>query len=108
MKAVINRTENTRDSREMSSLIREGYLQMRGRVSTVQTAIHSAVAFRKAATARVPVHWVDPLRAADAMHQLLWELIPSLQGVYAPNHRNHGCSSGLAEQVPDSPGVGLQ
>ncbi|PZP98257.1 MAG: ParA family protein [Variovorax paradoxus] len=109
MRAVINRTENTRDSREMSSLIREGYLQMRGRVSTVRTAIHSAVAFRKAATARVPVHWVDPQRAADAMHLLLWELIPSLQGVYAPNHRNHGVPAPvLAEAVMESSGIGLQ
>lgn len=97
MKAVINRTENTRDSREMSTLIREGYLQMRGRVSTVQTAVHSAVSFRKAATAKVPVHWIDPVRAGDAMHMLLWELIPSLQGQYAPNHRNYGCPGAVLD-----------
>ena len=103
MKAVINRTENTRDSREMSSLIREAYLHLRGRVSTVQTAVHSAVAFRKAATAKVPVHWIDPLRAADAMHMLLWELVPSLQGQYAPNHRNFGIPDAVLDGFgPDS------
>jgi len=101
MKAVINRTENTRDSRSMSELIREAFLTMRGRVSVMHTAIHSAVAFRKAATNQVPVHWIDPQRAGDAMHQLLWELIPSLEGNYAPNHRNFGVPMALQQAAGD-------
>ena len=31
-----------------------------------------AVAYRKAATAQIPVHWLDPLRAGSTMHALLW------------------------------------
>ncbi|SCK55764.1 chromosome partitioning related protein ParA [Variovorax sp. HW608] len=109
MKAVINRTENTRDSRSMSELIREAFLTMRGRVSVMQTAIHSAVAFRKAATAQVPVHWIDPGRASDAMHQLLWELIPSLEGRYAPNHRDFGVPLGTsATSAEDAPSTSHQ
>lgn len=90
VRAVINRTENTKDSRLMSELIREEFMTMRGRVSVLASTVPSAVAFRKAATMQVPVHWVDPARAGDIMHQLMWELIPSLQGLYAPNHRAHG------------------
>ncbi len=89
MKAIINRSENTVDSRTMAGLIREQFMTMRGRVSVLNTTIASAVAFRKAATAQVPVHWIDPHRAGDVMHQLLWELIPSLEGQYAENHRNY-------------------
>jgi chromosome partitioning related protein ParA len=103
MRAVINRTENTRDSREMASLIREAYLHLRGRVSTVQTALHSSVSFRKAATAKVPVHWIDAQRASDAMHMLLWELVPSLQGQYAPNHRHHGTEAAVDSFGADAP-----
>lgn len=102
MRAVINRTENTRDSRDMSGLIREAFLDMRGRVSVVDQAIHSAVAFRKAATANAPVHWIDQ-RASDAMHMLLWELIPSLKGVYAPNHPNHGSPGAMLSNPGDEP-----
>ena len=95
MKAVINRYENTRDSRSMSELIRDDFMRLKGRVTVLNTAIPSIVAFRKAATMQVPVHWMDPQRAGQAMHELLWELIPSLQGRYAPNHRNHGqCQGG--------------
>lgn len=93
MKAIINRTENTVDSRAMASLIREQFMTMRGRVSVLNTTVSSAVAFRKAATAQVPVHWIDPHKAGDVMHQLLWELIPSLEGTYAPNHRDRGIAS---------------
>ena len=35
----------------------------------------------QAATAQVPVHWMDPARAGDTMHRLCWELIPSLEGI---------------------------
>ena len=87
MKAVINRFENTVDSRTMTGLIREQFMQLRGRVSVLATTIPSAVAYKKAATAQVPVHWMDPNKAGDVMHRLMWELIPSLQNQYAPNHR---------------------
>ncbi|MDR2852919.1 MAG: ParA family protein [Burkholderiaceae bacterium] len=90
MKAVINRLENTRDSRVMSELIREDFMRLKGRVTVMRTVIPSIVAFKKAATMQVPVHWIDPERAGQVMHELLWELIPSLAGRYAPNHPNPG------------------
>ncbi|MCR6480969.1 ParA family protein [Variovorax sp. ZS18.2.2] len=84
MKAIINRAEKTVDSRSMAFLIRDQFLTMQGRVTVLDTMVNSAVAFRKAATSRVPVHWIDPQRAGVVMHQLLWELIPSLRGRRAP------------------------
>ncbi|AVS85143.1 ParA family protein [Paracidovorax avenae] len=83
MKAVINRTENTRNSRLMADLIRENFIAMRGRVDVLQTVIPSAVAYRNAATAQVPVHWTDPVKAASYMHELMWELIPNVAGYRA-------------------------
>lgn len=87
MRAVINRAEKTVDSRSMSSLIREQFLTLRGRVTVLNTVVTSAVAYKKAATYQVPVHWIDPVKAGDTMHALLWELLPHLEGTFAPNHR---------------------
>jgi chromosome partitioning related protein ParA len=87
MKALINRFENTVDSRIMTQVIREQFMTLRGRVSVLATTIPAAVAYRKAATLQVPVHWLDPNKAGDVMHRLMWELIPSLQNRYTPNHR---------------------
>lgn len=87
MKAIINRVERTVDSDAMSGLIRDQFLEMRGRVSVLSTTVPSTVAYKKAATAQVPVHWIDPIKAGDVMHALLWELIPSLVNKFAPNHR---------------------
>lgn len=87
MKAIINRAENTVDSHTMSTLIRQQFLTLRGRVNVLTTVVPSAVAYKKAATAQVPVHWIDPHKAGDVMHALLWELIPSLEDKYAANHR---------------------
>lgn len=81
MKAVIYRTENTADSRALSSVIREQFVALRGRVTVLETAVPSAVAYKKAATNQVPVHWMDPVRASDTMHRLCWELIPSVAGI---------------------------
>ena len=89
MWAVLSRTENTTDSRDMSELIRENFINMRGRVSMLETIVPAVVAYRKAATAQVPVHWIDPVKASDTLHGLLWELIPSVAGIYASNHRKY-------------------
>lgn len=105
MKAIINRTDNTVDSRTMAGLLREQFMTMRGRVTVLETTVPSIVAFRKAATAQIPVHWQDPDRAGDVMHQLLWELIPSLEGKFAPNHRKHKADSvqpGSADGQPSA------
>ena len=87
MKAIINRAEKTVDSRAMASLIRDQFMVLRGRVTVLNTIVPSAVAYRKAATAQVPVHWIDPVKAGDAMHAMLWELLPHLEGTFAANHR---------------------
>lgn len=86
MKAVLTRTEKTADCRLISELIREHFIEMRGRVSMLETLVPSAVAYRKAATAQVPVHWVDPVKQSDVLHRLMWELIPSVEGFCASNH----------------------
>ncbi len=52
----------------------------------LETLVPSAVAYRKAATAQVPVHWVDPVKQSDVLHRLMWELIPSVEGFCASNH----------------------
>jgi chromosome partitioning related protein ParA len=86
MKAVLTRTEKTKDCNLISDLVREQFIEMRGRVSMLSTVVPAAVAYRKAATSQVPVHWVDPLKQSDVMHKLLWELIPSVAGMCASNH----------------------
>ncbi len=86
MRAVIYRLEHTNDSRTIAKVIREKFVSLRGRVSVLDTAVPHAVAYRKAATAQMPVHWLDPQRAGSTMHALLWELIPSLDGCCASNY----------------------
>lgn len=87
MRAVINHYQNTVDSRTMAELIRDQFMTMRGRVTVLATTVPAIAAFPKAATAQVPVHWMDSIKAGDIMHRLLWELIPSLEGKFTPNHR---------------------
>lgn len=35
------------------------------------------------------MHWIDPTKASDTLHGLLWELIPGVAGIYASNHREY-------------------
>lgn len=99
IQCVINKTENTVDSRTMSQLIREQFLEMRGRVNVLETSIPHLVAFKKAATAQVPAHWIDPTKVSDAMHSFLWELIPSLRGQFVPSHRGQLTAAPQAAQA---------
>jgi chromosome partitioning related protein ParA len=85
MKALIYKLERTKDSRDIAKSIRDQYVNLRARVDVLDTTIPHAVAYKQAATAQLPVHWTDPVRAGTAMHQLVWELIPSLAGSVAPN-----------------------
>lgn len=87
MKAFISQHKNTSDSRTMADMIRGEFMTLRGRVEMLKTVVPDATAFPRAATAQVPVHWVDPVKAGDVIHRLAWELIPSLEGSFAPNHR---------------------
>lgn len=96
MHAMIYRQENTRDARAIAKAIREEYRKLKCRVSVLDTVVPHAVAYKNAATAQLPVHWMDGGRAYDTMHALLWELIPSLGGHYAG-----GTSSDTQIEVAD-------
>ena len=67
----------------------EDFIKLKGRVSVLETVVPHAKAYKEAATLRIPVHRHERKRdgvtpsAYTVMHQLAWELIPSLQGVYA-------------------------
>ena len=89
MKALIYRQDRTLDARIVASGIREDFITLKGRVSVLDTVVPHAKAYKEAATLRVPMHRHERRRdgvapsAYTVMHQLAWELIPSLQGVLA-------------------------
>ena len=102
IKTVINHFQNTVDCRTMSEAIRSQFLTLRGRVNVLSTTVPAVAAFPKAATAQVPVHWVDPQKAGDIMHRLAWELIPPLEGKFTPNHRGSIPDWNSTNNVADS------
>lgn len=89
MRAVIYRQDRTTDARIIASGIRDDFIKFKGRVSVLDTVVPHAKAYKEAATLRIPVHRHERKRegvtpsASTVMHQLAWELIPSLQGVLA-------------------------
>ena len=89
MKAVIYRQDRSADARIIASGIREDFIKLKGRVAVLETVVPHAKAYKEAATLRVPVHRHERRRdgptpsAYTVMHQLAWELIPSLEGVFA-------------------------
>ena len=89
VKAVIYRQDRTVDARLIASGIREDFARFKGRVSVLDTVVPHAKAYKEAATLRVPVHRHERRHAgvmpsaSAVMHQLVWELIPSLRGVHA-------------------------
>jgi len=89
MKTVIYRQDRSVDARIIASGIREDLIKFKGRVAVLETVVPHAKAYKEAATLRIPVHRHErkrdgPTPSAHAiMHQLAWELIPSLEGVYA-------------------------
>jgi chromosome partitioning related protein ParA len=93
MKAVIYRAERTKDSRVISTIVREAFVNLRGRVSILECVVPHAVAYKDAATAQVPVHWVDPVKASDTLHRLVWELLPNLEGIR---------TSDVSHQMPET------
>ncbi|MBX9810333.1 MAG: ParA family protein [Burkholderiales bacterium] len=94
MKAVIYRQDRTTDARIIASGIRDDFIKFKGRVSVLDTVVPHAKAYKEAATLRIPVHRHERKRegvtpsASTVMHQLAWELIPSLQGVLADSMYN--------------------
>lgn len=89
LKAVIYRQDRTTDARLIAAGIRAEFIRMNGRVSVLNTVVPHAKAYKEAATLRIPVHQHERRRdgvlsrASAIMHQLAWELIPSLQGIQA-------------------------
>ena len=86
MKAVIYRQDRTTDARVIAGGIREDFIKLKGRVTVLETVVPHAKAYKEAATLRIPVHRHERKRegvapsAYTVMHQLAWELIPSLEG----------------------------
>lgn len=86
MKALIYGQDRTIDARTIAGGIREDFIQLKGRVSVLDTVVPHAKAYKEAATLRIPVHRHERKRSGAApsaytvMHELAWELIPSLQG----------------------------
>lgn len=89
MKAVIYRQDRSADARIIAGGIREDFIKLKGRVAVLETVVPHAKAYKEAATLRIPVHRHERKRdgptpsAYTVMHQLAWELIPSLEGVFA-------------------------
>ena len=81
--AVINRAGRTNDARLVMAEIRQSYLEFSGQVRVANTVVPSAVAYNEAATARCPVHRMRSRQAFTTMHELVWELLPNLHGIYA-------------------------
>ena len=86
---LIYRQDRTIDARAIAHDIREQFAPLNGRVSVLNTVVPHAKAYKEAATLRIPVHRHERRRrgvtpsACAVMHQLAWELIPSLGGEFA-------------------------
>lgn len=89
MKAFLNKSQKTSDSRLMAQMIRDSFIEMSGKITMLDTDVPDAVAWKKAATASVPVHWIDPVKASTTLHSLLWEIVPSVSEMYASNHAEY-------------------
>ena len=89
VKAVIYRQDRSADARLIAAGIREDFVRLQDRFSVLDTVVPYAKAYKEAATLRVPVHRHERRRdgvmpsASSVMHQLAWELIPSLYGLHA-------------------------
>lgn len=94
LKAVINRVGRTNDARQITQEIRKSYLEMKGLVTVADTMIPASVAYNEAATAQLPVHRLkrreSGITPSETMHQLIWELLPNLSGVYAGGYAEEG------------------
>lgn len=94
LKAVINRVGRTNDARQITQEIRKSYLEMKGLVTVAETMIPASVAYNEAATAQLPVHRLkrreSGITPSETMHQLIWELLPNLSGVFAGGYAEEG------------------
>jgi chromosome partitioning related protein ParA len=85
LKGVIYKLDRTCDARAVADELRsESFLPSKGGMAILDTAVPAAVAYREAATLRLPVHRHDAKRrnaspcANEVMHALVAELFPHL------------------------------
>ncbi len=98
--AVVYRTGNHSISRMYTKGIRENFLTLGAKVSVLNQSVPGTVAYLKAASQQLPVHWTDPV-ASDVMHSLVWELVPSLdQQRASPN--KVGAAETPGDELPTS------
>lgn len=90
LKGVIYRQDRTLDGRAIAEELRgEAFLPSKGAISILDTMVPAGVAYREAATHRMPVHRYDASRrgvgpcAAEVMAALAAELFPHLGGLPA-------------------------
>jgi chromosome partitioning related protein ParA len=90
VRALINRMERLKDSKQMASLIRDECKKVEHRISALETTIPSTKAFKEATSLQLPVHRYEYSKrdpnsqtAYEIMHMLAWELMPNFTGTYA-------------------------
>lgn len=103
IRGVINRFKKTVDAKQIISEIRKKHIDLSGKATMLECMIPDAVVYCEAATHRVPVHRYTQKRETSksshfvTMHDLAWELIPSLQGYMVDTSRFETASE--TEQV---------
>lgn len=87
LRGLVYRMDRTVDARHIAQeLCRESYGSSKGAITILDTVIPNTIAYREAATARVPVHRWEPHRqgptpsARDTMTALVCELFPHVAG----------------------------
>ena len=94
IQVVICRLDATRNARSLLAELRSEF-QDGDRVTILDTAIPNAVAYKEAFTSRLPVHRMNRISGArfvsgyEAMHRLVWALLPDLHGHFADRPRGH-------------------
>ena len=89
IKAVLYKQSRTSDAKHVAHALREDFIRMGGRVTLLNTPVPLAKAYTEACTKRIPVHRHETTHpgamksAYQVMHELVWELIPSMEGVHA-------------------------
>ncbi|MGO4155304.1 ParA family protein [Cupriavidus sp. YAF13] len=89
VRAVLYKQGRTADAKHVAQALRDDFIPMGGRVTLLNTPVPLAKAYTEASTKRIPVHRHETRHpgamksASQVMHELVWELIPSLKDVYA-------------------------
>lgn len=91
LKGLIYRQDRTADARQIADVLRtESYLPSKGAISILDIAVPATVAYREAATHKMPVHRYEPKRAGptpsacETMLVLVRELFPHLRSAELP------------------------